>query len=144
MFRLLKDRVFYINKQSIQLASIVPQDKLISVGTCMGKFSKTGKFRLTITALDILAPLAKNKVWLKPNSEQQFLYGNHVLKSGLSRVSDETERYEGVIIFSIDNLPLGFGVAAKSSTEIRSADPMSIVIFHQADKGEFVRNEETL
>lgn len=31
----------------------------MSVGTCFGKFTKTNKFRLHITALDFLAPYAK-------------------------------------------------------------------------------------
>lgn len=38
----------------------------------------------------------------------------------------------------------GFGVAAKSTQECRRVDPMSIVVFHQADVGEFIRNEDTL
>lgn len=38
----------------------------------------------------------------------------------------------------------GFGVAAKSTQECRRMDPMSIVVFHQADVGEFIRNEDTL
>ncbi len=38
----------------------------------------------------------------------------------------------------------GFGVAAKSTQECRRVDPMSIVVFHQADVGEFIRNEDNL
>lgn len=38
----------------------------------------------------------------------------------------------------------GFGVAAKSTQECRRVDPMAIVVFHQADVGEFIRNEDTL
>ena len=38
----------------------------------------------------------------------------------------------------------GFGVTAKSTTDCRHVDPMTIVCFHQADIGEYVRNEETL
>lgn len=38
----------------------------------------------------------------------------------------------------------GFGVAAKSTTECKLADPISIVCFHQADVGEYIRSEETL
>lgn len=38
----------------------------------------------------------------------------------------------------------GFGVAAKSTQECRRVDPMSIVVFHQADVGEFIRNEDSL
>ena len=32
---------------------------LVSLGTCIGKFTKGGKFHLQITALDVLAPYAK-------------------------------------------------------------------------------------
>lgn len=41
-------------------------------------------------------------------------------------------------------LPQGFGVAAKSTQECRKVDPLAIVVFHQADVGEYVRNEDTL
>jgi len=41
------------------LATNISRDKLVSVGTCFGKFTKTQKFRLHITALDFLAPYAK-------------------------------------------------------------------------------------
>ena len=40
----------------------VPRANLISLGICLGKFSKTEKFRLHVTALDILGRYAKNKV----------------------------------------------------------------------------------
>jgi len=42
------------------------------------------------------------------------------------------------------DLPIGFGVAAKATSECRHADPMNIVAFHQADLGEYIRAEETL
>lgn len=37
----------------------VGRDNLISLGVCFGKFTKTGKFRLHVTALDVLAQYAK-------------------------------------------------------------------------------------
>lgn len=37
----------------------VGRDNLISLGVCFGKFTKTGKFRLHITSLDVLAQYAK-------------------------------------------------------------------------------------
>ncbi len=39
----------------------VGRDNLISLGVCFGKFTKTGKFRLHVTALDVLAQYAKVK-----------------------------------------------------------------------------------
>ena len=38
----------------------------------------------------------------------------------------------------------GFGVAAKSTSECRHVDPMTLVVFHQADIGEYIRTEMTL
>ena len=38
----------------------------------------------------------------------------------------------------------GFGIAAKSTIECRAADPMALVVFHQSDVGEFLRNEDAL
>lgn len=103
-----------------------------------------GKFRLQVTALDQIAPYAKAKVWLKPSAEQQFLYGHNVLKGGISRLSENVEKYQGIIVYNMNDVPLGFGVAAKSTQESRNADPMTIVVFHQADVGEYLRCEDTL
>ena len=36
------------------------------------------------------------QVWVKPSAEMQFLYGNHVLKSGLGRITEATPAYTGV------------------------------------------------
>jgi 60S ribosome subunit biogenesis protein NIP7 len=46
----------------LHLATSVARSNLISLGTCFGKFSKTGKFKLGITSLDWLAKYAKYKV----------------------------------------------------------------------------------
>ena len=40
-------------------ATNISRENLISLGTCFGKLTKSGKFRLHITALDFLAPYAK-------------------------------------------------------------------------------------
>lgn len=84
----------------------------------------------------------ETQVWLKPAAEMQYLYGNHVLKSGLGRITEATPAYTGVVIMSMSDVPLGFGVAAKSTADCRKADPNAIVVFHQADVGEYLRAEE--
>lgn len=38
----------------------------------------------------------------------------------------------------------GFGVLAHSTANCRKLDPTAIVAFHQADVGEYLRNEDTL
>jgi 60S ribosome subunit biogenesis protein NIP7 len=40
--------------------------------------------------------------------------------------------------------PLGFGVTARSSGEAKRLDPTGIVVFRQADCGEYLREEDTL
>jgi len=143
-FRLHRDRVYYCKEDIMKKAAHFPRKELISFGTGFGKFSKNGQFRLNVTALDFLAPYAKYKVWLKPSAEQQFLYGHHVMKSGLGRITENTPKYQGVIVQSMSDLPLGFGVSAKSTIDARHTDPMSLICFHQADIGEYLRSEENL
>lgn len=46
------------------------------------------------------------KVWVKPGAEQSFLYGNHVLKSGLGRITENTMQYQGVVVYSMADVPL--------------------------------------
>jgi len=46
----------------IRQAVSVPRVNLISLGVCLGKFSKTEKFRLHVTALDLMGRYAKHKV----------------------------------------------------------------------------------
>ncbi|XP_038061544.1 60S ribosome subunit biogenesis protein NIP7 homolog [Patiria miniata] len=143
-FRLHRERIYYVSQDIMKRAASVSRKQLVSMGTCFGKLTKSMKFHLNITALDFLAPYAKYKVWVKPGSEQSFLYGNHILKSGLGRITENAGRYQGVVIYSMSDIPLGFGVAAKSTQECRHADPMTIVVFHQVDIGQYLRNEDTL
>ena len=84
------------------------------------------------------------QVWVKPSSEMSFLYGNHILKNGLGRITENTPSYTGVVIYSMADVPLVFGVTAKSTSECRSADPNAIVVFHQSDAGEYLRSEDDL
>jgi 60S ribosome subunit biogenesis protein NIP7 len=43
---------------------------------------------------------------VKPGAEQSFLYGNHVAKSGLGRITENTDQYQGVVVYSMNDLPL--------------------------------------
>lgn len=144
VFRLQKDRVYYIPENVAKLATCVARPNLMSVGICLGKFTKTGKFRLHVTSLPVLAQNAKYKIWIKANGEMPFLYGNHVLKAHVGKMSDDIPEHAGVIVFSMNDIPLGFGVSSKSTNEARNLQPTSIVAFRQADIGEYLRDEDTL
>ena len=143
-FRLHKDRVFYVSEKAMRMATNVARGNLVSLGTCFGRFNRNKKFRLHITALPYLAPYAVYKVWVKASAEQSFLYGNHVLKSGLARMTENTPQYQGVLVYNMNDIPLGFGATAKSTQECRTMDPTGIVVFRQADVGEYLRDEATL
>ena len=141
-FRLNTNRVYYVAEAVVKRATNVSREKLVALGTCVGKFTHKGSFHLTVQALGLLAPHAKHKVWLKPTSEMSFLYGNHVLKGGLGRITESMNPGDGVLVFSMSDVPLGFGVAARSTQACRKLDPNAIVVHHQADIGEYLRLED--
>lgn len=154
------------SEKIMRMATNIARDNLALMGTCFGKFTKSGKFRLRITALDLLAkhaqvrqpvpeaspcsPLtlaprtSQHKVWVKPSAEMTFLYGNHIVKSGLARMTEGITANAGVIILSMNETPLGFGVAAQSTERAQEMDPTGTVVLHQADIGEYVRAEDAL
>lgn len=43
---------------------------------------------------------------MKQSSEQSYLYGNHVMKSGLGRITENTPQHMGVVIYSMNDIPL--------------------------------------
>ena len=129
-FRLHRERVYYINAEVLKMASHIGRDELMTAGTCFGKFTKSNKFKLQITCLEYLAKYAKYKVWVKPNGEQTFLYGNHVLKGHLARITENTPTNTGVVIYSITDIPLGFGVCMKTTAQCRDLDPTAVVVIN--------------
>lgn len=138
-------RVYYVRQSLANLATSVRRESLLSLGTCLGRLTKTGKFRLHITALPIIAPHARYKVWVKPNGEMPFLYGGNVLKAHVGRWTEDCPEHQGVLVLSQGNdMPLGFGVSARSTAEARRLDPTGVVVFRQADVGEYLREEDTL
>jgi len=88
-----------------------------------------------ITALNYLAKYAKYKIWLKPNGEQSYLYGNHIIKSHVLRITEDAPKNCGVVVFNTNDVPLGFGTSAKSTIEIKDVEPTAIVGFNLADIG---------
>lgn len=143
-FRLLKDRVFYISESNMRLAANISRENLMACGTCIGKFTKTGKFYITIHAMDYLSQYAQYKVWVKSSSEMSFLYGNNIPKSGLGRMTDGTPQYSGVVVYSMSDVPLGFGIAAQSAAYVKELDPTANVVLHQCDVGEYLRFEDDM
>eukprot|EP00906_Rhabdomonas_costata_P006640 RCo009662 len=144
VFRLLRQRVWYMSKRLADRAATLPRDHIRGAGVCIGKFTHHGNFRVTITALDFIAQYAQYKVWVKPNQEQSFLYGNHVTRAGLGRITQGTPKHQGVVVLNMADVPLGFGVTAFSTAGCHSAESAATVLFHEADIAEYIRNEAHL
>ncbi|KAH8589292.1 hypothetical protein B0O99DRAFT_581982 [Bisporella sp. PMI_857] len=144
VFRLQNQRCYYVRLSLANLATSIAKDKLLSLGVCLGKFTKTGKFRLHITALPYLAEHARYKVWVKANGEMPFLYGGHILKAHVGRWSEDCPEHQGVVVYNMQDTPLGFGVTARSTQEARKLEPTAITVFRQADCGEYLREEDSL
>lgn len=63
-----------------------------------------------------------------------FLYGNNINKAGVGRMTDDTPQYAGVVVYNMNDVPLGFGVAAQSTAYVKELDPTANVILHQVGK----------
>ncbi|KAK3940542.1 hypothetical protein QBC46DRAFT_385290 [Diplogelasinospora grovesii] len=144
VFRLNHSRVYYVRLSVANLATSIARDNLLSLGICLGKMTKTGKFRLHITALPILADNARYKIWVKDNGAMPFLYGSNICKAHVGRWSADCPEHQGVVVYNMNDVPLGFGVSARSTAEARRLDPTGIVCFRQADCGEYLRDEDAL
>lgn len=160
--------ITYYSEAIAKRASNISRENLASLGLCFGKFTKTGKFTLHVTSLDYLAQYAKYKIWLKNTAEMSYMYGNHVLKAHINKMTEDTPEHQGVIIYSASDLPLvsdcdyfeiceshyiilfyyyciqGFAVTSKSSAAIAKLDPTAIAAYHQTDIGEYLRDEDNL
>jgi 60S ribosome subunit biogenesis protein NIP7 len=143
-FRVHAQKVYYLPEKLMKQATSINKKDLISLGVCFGKFTKTLKFRLLITSLDFLAQFAKYKVWVKPSGEMSFMYGNHVLKAHLGRITEDTPEHQGVIVYTMSDIPIGFGVTSKTTNDYKRMEPTAICVYHQSDIGEYLRDEDTL
>ncbi|KAE8154724.1 hypothetical protein BDV25DRAFT_147326 [Aspergillus avenaceus] len=144
VFRLHGNRVYYMRMSLANLSTAIPRTNLLSLGTCIGKFTKSGQFRMHITALDVIAPHARYKVWIKPNGEMPFMYGGNIVRAHLQKFSEDLPEHAGVVVLNSNDTPLGFGISARSSQEARKLDPTAVIVFRQGDIGEYLREEDTL
>jgi len=88
-----------------------------------------------------------------------------VVKAHVGRWSEDCPEHQGCVVYSMADIPLGFGVVsspgswklfaqhgrhltpsqtARSTNEARRLDPTGIVCFRQSDCGEYLRDEDTL
>lgn len=137
-----------------------------AVTETVGMYAKANNL-ITNLIVPILSEHARHKIWVKDNGAQPFLYGSNgiplhllvfystslmktnehlktVVKAHVGRWSEDCPEHSGVVVYSMADIPLGFGVTARSTTEARRLDPTGIVCFRQSDCGEYLRDEDTL
>ena len=73
-----------------------------------------------------------------------FLYGNHVSKNGVARMTEGIPQYGGVLVLSMSDLPLGFGRAAQTTERCKELDATAVAVLHQSDVGEYLREESEI
>ena len=106
VFRLHRQRVYYAPLALANLATNVARANLVSVGTCLGRFTKAGAFRLHVTALDVIAPHARARVWVKSQGEMPYVYGGNVLRSHVGRWTEDMVQHQGVVVCGMGDMPL--------------------------------------
>lgn len=45
-------------------------------------------------------------MWVKSNGEMPYLYGNHVLKAHVGKISEDTPEHQGVVIYAMNDAAL--------------------------------------
>ncbi len=57
-------------------------------------------------------------------------------------MTENIPQYAGVVVFSMNDTPLGFGSSAKGTLDVKELNPTAIMVFNQADIGEYLRIED--
>jgi 60S ribosome subunit biogenesis protein NIP7 len=57
-------------------------------------------------ALDVIAPHARYKVWIKDNGIMPYLYGSNVVKAHVGRWSEDIPEHTGVLVYDSNDTPL--------------------------------------
>lgn len=73
-----------------------------------------------------------------------FLYGNNILKSYVGRVTEDVPQNQGVVVYTMSDIPVGFGVTARSTVDYQKISSTTVYVYRQSDIGEYLRNEDTI
>lgn len=136
--------VFLLTESEFKLLSNIPQKHIILAGKHLGRFTKSNRFFVKISAMNILEQYASKKVWIKWSAEMNVLYGNNISKSHVLKTSEDIGKNEIVFLYNPKDTLLGYGVTTRDMRSFEKADSHSSYIIRQGDMGEFLRNEQKI
>eukprot|EP00923_Selenidium_pygospionis_P050994 GHVN01088456.1.p1 GENE.GHVN01088456.1~~GHVN01088456.1.p1 ORF type:complete len:177 (-),score=17.91 GHVN01088456.1:335-865(-) len=136
--------VYCVSVEVRKAAKNVPSKSLKYLGLLVGRFTKSGKFRVSITISSKLAKLVDTPLILYQKAEMNFCYGHDVVKGNIVNTEIEVKQNQGKIVVNDEGSVLGFGVLIKTTGNIESALPIEKIVLNQQDVGLYIRAEDSL
>lgn len=141
VFKVQKNRIFFSSLFLYSRIFNFAKKRIGSFGICIGRFSHSRKLKFLIPFLNLLL---KNKgvfsAVLNGEGEKSFLFGKHVEKKNVSKISKNIFKNDGIVLFSKNKIPIGFGETLKSIVFIAKFDSKMILFINQGDTGLYVRS----
>ncbi len=106
-------------------------------GLYLGKLKK-GVFFPSFNLLDLLVPLAANKVVLDRKTAWLFICGRDVFRSGIVKVMGSKRKGAAMLVFNVFGECLGFG---RLLGGLDTAEEGRVVVRNVLDVGDFLRRE---
>jgi 60S ribosome subunit biogenesis protein NIP7 len=123
------DRVYYLPESLTRTESAAAASKTPVFGT----FARDGRFSLHINSLDHIAPHAKAKVWVSNEGAVQFLLGYNLHNAYVKHMTKNTPAKHGAVVFTMDGVPLGFGMTARATCDLPKLGEFTPVVQHIAN-----------
>mmetsp|Transcript_4128 Transcript_4128/g.9851 ORF Transcript_4128/g.9851 Transcript_4128/m.9851 type:complete len:179 (+) Transcript_4128:1361-1897(+) len=139
-YRLQRGRIFYSSYPIIAKAGNFLKNKIGSIGVCIGRFSKTGKFFILIPGEVLMEKILKKKiVSLTLKGEKTFLYGSNLSKDMIHEISNNLKKGDGIVLKGMNGLIVGLGELLKSIIFVKVSRQKEMLIINHADIGSYIR-----
>jgi 60S ribosome subunit biogenesis protein NIP7 len=139
-YRLQRGRIFYSSYSIIAKAGNFLKNKIGSIGICIGRFSKTGKFFILIPGEVLMEKILKKKIVpLTLKGEKIFLYGSHLSKDMIHEISNNLKKGDGIVLKGMNGLIIGLGELLKSIIFVKISRQKEMLLLNHADIGCYIR-----
>jgi len=141
VFKIQKKRIFFSSLSLYSRIFNFSKKRIGSFGICVGRFSHSKKLKFLIPLLNMLLKYkGLFSAFLKTEGEKSFLFGKHVEKKNVSKLSKNVFKNDGIVLFNKNKIAIGFGEALKSIVFIPKLDLRRILFVNQGDTGLYVRS----